>query len=358
MKTLKITFISRFKTNLWECFTTVFIILLGFLPLPSLADCPIGVSGSQSIGITLFTPLIQTFTPLCDGDLTSFSVSGSSPGDVTISLEDGSGSEVFSQTLTLSGNVTLFPSSIMVSSSSTYSIVITGNGSIDFNPSGGYAGGELSLAGFNSNPILATADLSFSVDIEAAPLPIELSSFESKITNNGVELSWSSASELNNDGFEIQKSTDGVDWTNIGFVKGAGTTNIAQSYAFLDDAPVEGINYYRLKQLDFDGNFEYSHVVTANMNLKYLSGFKFIGIAPNPTKIEGRTYFTIDADEQNLPLTIQIFATNGQLLKEQENSLAYGKNTVEMDLSSLSSGTYFVRVKAYNNYESRKIIIE
>jgi hypothetical protein len=90
---------------------------------------------------------------------------------------------------------------------------------------------------------------------------VELLYFKGRSLEEGNLLAWSTASELNNEGFNIQRSADAKSWKSIGFVAGNGTTVAEQEYRFLDAAPLEGVQYYRLKQLDFDGQFEYSDII-------------------------------------------------------------------------------------------------
>jgi len=101
----------------------------------------------------------------------------------------------------------------------------------------------------------------------AAPLPVELISFRGKSTLEGTLLTWQTATEKNNEGFEIEHSIDGRTWDNIGFTYGNGTSNELNSYEFIHELPVSGINYYRLKQIDFDGQFEYSHIVNVELGI-------------------------------------------------------------------------------------------
>ena len=108
--------------------------------------------------------------------------------------------------------------------------------------------------------------------------PVELLYFKGRSVAEGNLLTWSTASELNNEGFDIERSEDAKSWKSIGFVAGNGTTVAEQEYRFLDAAPLEGVQYYRLKQLDFDGQFEYSDIIA-------LAGFgKLAGtlVYPNP----------------------------------------------------------------------------
>jgi len=111
------------------------------------------------------------------------------------------------------------------------------------------------------------------------PLPIELISFSAKSFNNAVQLTWATAAEINNDFFTIERSSDGLNWEIISYVSGAGNSNYVVDYEFTDEMPLEGIAYYRLKQTDFDGQFEYfapvvveatkSNAIAEVMNISY-----------------------------------------------------------------------------------------
>ena len=115
--------------------------------------------------------------------------------------------------------------------------------------------------------------------VSFALLPIELVSFRASLTDeNTVLLAWQTASEQNNQGFEIQRSGDGLAWKNIGFVAGAGTTTEEQYYSFVDRPNASGIFYYRLRQMDFDGGVDFSPIRSVEFN-SLDSNFR---IYPNP----------------------------------------------------------------------------
>ncbi|HAS46173.1 MAG TPA: hypothetical protein DCS93_37175 [Microscillaceae bacterium] len=110
-------------------------------------------------------------------------------------------------------------------------------------------------------------------------LPVNLLEFTVSQQNDQVLLGWKTASELNNAGFEIQRSTDNQNWESLGFAKGKGTTNAINSYQFKDQNPLLGINYYRLKQIDFDGTFEYSPIKAIKNVVDRIS----LVVYPNPS---------------------------------------------------------------------------
>jgi len=109
-------------------------------------------------------------------------------------------------------------------------------------------------------------------------LPIELLFFKGSMCLNKISLSWSSASELNFDYFDVEKSSDGLSFHSIAKVKGNGTTNIRQDYSLNDEKPLSGKNYYRLKSVDFDGYTEYFNVIMIDFD-----GKKDFSIYPNPS---------------------------------------------------------------------------
>jgi hypothetical protein len=111
------------------------------------------------------------------------------------------------------------------------------------------------------------------------PLPIELLSFEAECENQNITLEWSTASEINNDYFTIERSIDGLNWEIITTVEGAGNSNSAMHYSFIDISNSFEISYYRLKQTDFDGNFKYSSIITVK-NCE--EDFTELSLYPNP----------------------------------------------------------------------------
>jgi len=108
---------------------------------------------------------------------------------------------------------------------------------------------------------------------------VELVSFESIRQLQSIEINWVTATELNNDFFELQKSTDGESFQSISRIDGMGTSNKMNRYFYLDRSPFLGIQYYRLKQVDFDGTYEYSEIISS-----YYEGPIALKIYPNPLK--------------------------------------------------------------------------
>lgn len=119
-----------------------------------------------------------------------------------------------------------------------------------------------------------------STDAVNSPLPVELVSFTGEVVENGVQLTWETASELNNDFFTVERSETGEVFSGVGKVKGAGTTNQENTYSLIDYNPMYGTAYYRLKQTDFDGTFTYSKIISITYEGPTVA---VLDVYPNPT---------------------------------------------------------------------------
>ncbi|MBI5915898.1 MAG: choice-of-anchor D domain-containing protein [Bacteroidetes bacterium] len=166
-----------------------------------------------------------------------------------------------------------------------------------------------------------------------SPLPVELVSFTGREMENGVLLEWQTASELNNEGFHVERMTgDGGRWTEIGFVAGRGTTSETHDYSFLDEKPLPGTNYYRLRQTDFDGGEELSKVVS--VDFRNLQDFGNLRVFPNPASSGELTLFLSENSEETT--TVRLFSPAGQLV----HTASCGSGTQTLDVSDLAEGIY------------------
>ena len=175
----------------------------------------------------------------------------------------------------------------------------------------------------------------------SSPLPVELVEFTSQLVNETVvELNWSTASELNNYGFEIQHSIDGEDWKTISFVKGQGTSVELNNYSYTHTYPSKGENYYRLKQIDFDGAIDLSDIKT-----EILKEVGEIKLVPNPTK-GNLQIFGIAGEGAK----VEVFDRIGRKLK------SFNLNDQYLDISELPIGLYFVRILSKNQIFTKRIV--
>lgn len=184
-----------------------------------------------------------------------------------------------------------------------------------------------------------TVELAFGSTTEV--LPVELTSFVATAKGNTVDLVWKTASELNNDRFEIERSNDNTTFIKIGFVRGNGTTTEAKTYNFVDEK-VSGKRYYRLKQVDFDGAFAYSPVV--EVLVAPPAEFTLEQNYPNP-------FNPTTAIGYQLPVTSEVKLDIYDVLGKKVASLVNGRQeagiyTFTLNASNLSSGVYFYRLQA------------
>lgn len=167
----------------------------------------------------------------------------------------------------------------------------------------------------------------------ATVLSVDLNDFISVNRNNNIQLLWKTASESNNKGFQIERSANGKDFEEIGFVKGNGNTKTLTSYSFIDKSPLK-LNYYRLRQMDFDGKQTLSKVVNNTFN-----GNNKFKITPNPVKDNLTIYF--DENEQS---NIIIYDVLGRVVFTKN---LFGDLST-LDISSLNTGHYILQILSNN----------
>lgn len=196
--------------------------------------------------------------------------------------------------------------------------------------------------------------IAIRVSPDIVVLPVELLYFTGTYVDKKVYLNWETASELNNDYFLVEKSTDGKNWTSIGSVKGHGTTQDPHQYAMIDPYPFQGENYYRLKQVDFDGTFKYSRIIVIDVLNEYTRTESTFAVQPNPTA--GLVVATISS-ETNQKVQLNIFDASGQLMEVRDVALGKGLNKVKVDLSKFPAATYLLSFKDRSGKEySAKVI--
>ena len=167
-------------------------------------------------------------------------------------------------------------------------------------------------------------------------LPIELTHFSGVVKGQAIQLYWNTATEQNNDYMAVERSADGVQFAELGRVKGAGTTEQPQQYHFVDEKPLPGLNYYRLRQVDFDGAFEYHKIISVLFEGKGNG----LGVQsfPNPAQdvLQARW-----APSPTQPTTLLLLDIAGR--KVAEYQVAPGVNTFEAPLNGLPAGVYFLQ---------------
>jgi len=177
-------------------------------------------------------------------------------------------------------------------------------------------------------------------------LPVELTSFTGAFSNNAVTLNWATASEENNDYFTVERSNNGKTFDALDNISGAGTTVEAQEYTYTDEKPESGVNYYRIKQTDFDEKFTYSKVIAVETNKEELE----IKIYPNPvSSVANIVLPAFDGDTK-----ISVMDVSGrEVLSQQVSDI--NEEAIQLDLSQLQSGLYIITVTNGSQVISKQI---
>ena len=186
-------------------------------------------------------------------------------------------------------------------------------------------------------------------------LPVELSSFTAEVIYERVHLKWITETEVNNYGFEIERKQVGNEWQRIGFIEGYGTTSESNEYSFINNITDINIRLikYRLKQMDFDGSYEYSEEVLVNNPAP--ADYTLQQNYPNP-------FNPVTTISYSLPLKSEVELVIYNALGEEVMKLANeekeaGRYSVDFNASNLSSGIYFYRLKAGKFVETKKMVL-
>ena len=182
------------------------------------------------------------------------------------------------------------------------------------------------------------------VEEDWGALPVELASFNANVTGRNVDLNWTTSSESNNAGFDIERrSAEGNEWTKVGNVSGNGTSTQLHDYSYTDRNVFTGKYNYRLKQTDYNGNFEY-HNLTSEINVGTPNSFSLKQNYPNPFNPTTKIDFDIAVDG-NVKLTV--YNSTGKEVGTLVNDFrTAGYHTVTFDARNISSGIYYYKLES------------
>jgi len=173
-------------------------------------------------------------------------------------------------------------------------------------------------------------------------VPVELTSFTASVTETEIILNWITATELNNQGFEIERSYDNNNFEKISFVPGFGTTTETKNYSYTIEKPIAGIQYYRLKQIDFDGTFEHSNSVEVDGPVP--EDFVLNQNYPNPFNPSTSISFSLPVESS---VKIKLFSMLGEEVAEIVNeNFQAGSHKVDFIANGLTSGAYIYTIDA------------
>jgi len=207
-----------------------------------------------------------------------------------------------------------------------------------------------------ATPLTNSQMNALGMDTSWTIIPVELTSFVGNVSGADVKLDWTTATELNNNGFEIQRKT-GKDFVTIGFVKGNGTTTSSHGYTFADKQLQPGSYSYRLKQIDFNGKYEFSKVIDVQIvhGLSYALEQNY----PNPFNPETAIKYTIP---QAGRVTIQVYDVTGKevvtLVNNEMQAGSYETQWFGRDNRgySVSTGVYILKMASGSFTSARKIM--
>jgi hypothetical protein len=202
-----------------------------------------------------------------------------------------------------------------------------------------------------------SSPLALEFGTNASALPVELTTFTVSVKNELVKLNWETATEVNNYGFEVERASYSTThlqiWKKIGFVNGNGNSNSPKNYSFVDNNVVSGKYSYRLKQIDNDGQFEYSGAI--EIDLEKPSSYELYQNYPNPFNPSTIISFSVPV---TAPVTLKIFDVLGNevatLINEEKPAGVY---EIEFNATNLSSGVYFYKVLAGSFIEAKKMLL-
>jgi hypothetical protein len=187
------------------------------------------------------------------------------------------------------------------------------------------------------------------------PLPVSWLYFTAKTSEKDVVLNWATASEINNNGFEIQRSLDGENFEVIGWMNGKGTTNQKHFYSYtdMDAADLNAkIIYYRLKQTDFNGTYALSNIeAIRKQNSKDLTNISIYA--------DAKKYLHINIySEVNASAHIEILTLNGQLIHSSTANTSAGNNTLYIPMNENVAGIYLIRITQSGTLYTRKFVLQ
>ncbi len=217
-----------------------------------------------------------------------------------------------------------------------------------------FSHGSIIISGISTSmiPSGSTKYITIGSTSTSTTLPVNLLSFDAVLQDGFVELSWETASEINNDHFVVERSNDGVNWTSFAKVKGAGNSNSTLSYFQADVANFTGVRYYRLTQVDFDGTKEtfkaidVSKIATAPFEIK---------VFPNPMNEEVKVSFF--ADKQGYS-RFRIYAESGQEMYGGLVGTVQGENSFNFNTSSFTEGIYVFKIEKENGVVSTVKVVK
>ena len=216
---------------------------------------------------------------------------------------------------------------------------------------GGTAVGNTSTGYITSSVAFSSySPITFGTKTKDNPLPVELLYFRGNCNNNKVTLDWTTASEINNDYFEIERSSNGTDWTLVAEIDGAGNSNKEINYRHIDNYSVSGTVYYRLRQIDFDGTYSKYEIISINCNNNVNN--PTVLLYPNPFN----TNLQVNVENWDSDvLHIELYDMLGKKLNEWKFENVTGNYSQSLNMDNYAPAVYVIKINTANGVIVRKL---
>lgn len=344
MKSYLLTFLSLAFAVLMQAQTITFTID-NFVGAPDNDSA----TTSETVGGVVYT-LNLAITPL-SGNVLSDDIGG---GNLIFfeSAPDGVNGTITADGQPLS-SFTLVSAEVDAIGSSTYewqdnngNTIFSGSTSSGTVRTDNFSVNNVGISGFNINASNDFPGWHNLVITNPVVLPAELTSFVGKEKGEAVQLQWTTETEINNSHFIVEKSTDGRTYKEIAQVTGSGTTYDLQEYTAIDNSPERGLNYYRLRQVDFDGTEAFSEIVSVE-----IEAGNTVNISPNPVKDRFKVSVAESGNTEAL-----IYNMSGQLI--QHLHLNEVGNTFSIDTEALKTGIYNLQLIINGEITTQRFVKE
>lgn len=231
------------------------------------------------------------------------------------------------------------------------SVVQNGGGSITNND---FCASMFPGSNFSTNNGNTTGSTFCSCSQVVNPLPIELTAFTAECGSNGVELTWTTATEINNAFFTVYRSADAISWETLTVMTGAGNSNAELNYTYTDSRALGEVSYYRLQQTDYDGATEYFDPISTNCGAKGQN--HDLSVYPNPA--DEQFTVSITASKADAQTTVELLDITGKRVNVRTWSVQAGQNYLTVERNGLVSGTYFVHISsATGEFPMQKVVL-
>ncbi len=320
----------------------------------------VGLSNSISRALEKGKQYVLVISGFTSGHVGTYTISFSSSGTGQIFDNTNFPSSGYASTYAIvnntTGNIVAFDADTDLSNSITYpaesytiyGVVYLGGTNIATYVGGSFSAFQTAIS--NSTICADVSSNTVSVTVTSSALPIELLSFTGNQQNESILLNWKTSTEVNNDYFTLEHSTDGYDFEFLAEVDGKGNSTITNDYRFVHLDPTVGTNYYRLSQTDFDGTTKVEDVIAVD----FKTGQVTAAVIPNPIRQnEINLQYT---SPENSDVEVEVIDMTGKVLIQTTVSVSEGENNIQLPAQNWSAGVYYLRTIQNQTIKSIKFV--